>query len=117
MNLFDTKFKEHNDNGDISSDVMTNSSIIINSFDNVKDISIENITCTEYGTVIIEIDKPKGSIFLLEIGKTGIGYFAEIENRTLLFTENLKMNTENLNATLTKLNNDIKIFLNETNGD
>lgn len=58
-------------------------------------IDTDNIYASEIGTVIIDIYNENG-LFSLEIGKTKLGYFAEIDNSFVSQNDGLEFSSYNL---------------------
>jgi hypothetical protein len=90
----------------ISNKVKSNTLSVL---DRLSSIFIDNVTedsfyPSSYGTIIIEFEK-KGAIFSLEIGKNRIGYFSEIDGKTVHFQEEVSIdNPEHLNLAIGELN-------------
>ena len=65
----------------ISKEVIKNSQVVIKNFPEsfLKEFTIENLTPTGYGTIVIDIAKNE-NLLSLEIGQTKIGFFTDLKN-------------------------------------
>lgn len=84
------------DRDKISLNVLTNLYSLIDELPEeiINLIDIDNIYVSEIGTAIIDIYNGEG-LFSLEIGKTKIGYFAEIDNSFVYQNDGLEFDTYN----------------------
>ena len=80
----------------ISIDVLNNLYSLIDELPEevINLIDMDNIYVSEIGTVIIDIYNEEG-LFSLEVGRTKVGYFAEIDNSFVCQNDGVEFNSDN----------------------
>lgn len=53
----------------------------------LEKIEIENIYCSKYGTVMVDLEVDDANLFSLEIGKDSAGFFSEVDSSTLNYCD------------------------------
>jgi hypothetical protein len=99
----------------VRTDVQKNTNLLIENLSDlyIDKIDLESIYISGWGTLIIDFEGDN-NIFSLEIGSKSIGYFSEINSKTVNFCGESFINTEeSLNRTMIQLNSDLLNFYNK----
>jgi hypothetical protein len=99
----------------IQTDVQINTYRVIENLSEffIDNVDLNSIYTSKYGTVLIDFEK-NNNIFSIEIGVKSIGYFSEIDTKTIDFCEETFIDNENnLSSSLSKLNKSFLEFYNK----
>lgn len=107
LNFYDNLVKSLVDEN-ISPDVFNNALKIYNALPTYvsTNISINDIYNSNVGTIIMDFEIDFDNVFSLEVGKSEIGYFSEINSQTVSFCRNTSIDE----TSIRKLNSELENF-------